>query len=157
MSSNFLTSPAHSQLLRCQVNGVVVACPPVACPGDQVTFTGTALREYGNNLWMLPIGTCPSSDTPDALVLAQSIGYCRGESFTCGLFKAINTDPGPSTPCLTSNLTITMTSDMVFSIIEFGAQNVTAHTTRYNVSSIIAIGKYCMVTNVPIAYTATHL
>ena len=123
------TSPVYAQSLTCQINGGVVSCPPVACPGAQVvvTFTSTVQNFVGYNLWVLPTGTCGGSTPPDSIILAQGVGVCKGTTSTCGPYTATNADPGnTSIPCLTSNLTVTATSSMLSSVIQVGTRSLVA-------------------------------
>ena len=114
------SSPVHAQTLMCHVNGIAILCPPMVCPGDQVTLTWNSSYLVGNKLWKLPNDTCSTSDTPDEIVLPQLKDYCRDVTSTCGPFTAKNIDPGPSTPCLASNLTIIISSNMLSTLIQFG-------------------------------------
>ena len=118
----------------------MVPCPPVTCPGDQVTFTGTATALVGNNLWVLPNGSCSSSTTPDSIVLPQTAGACRNVTMTCGPYTATNVDPGPSTPCLTSTLTVKVNTSMTSSLIMVGTRSVIGQNTIVNTTQIIVIG-----------------
>ena len=120
-----------------------MSCPPVACPGDQVTFTGTARTLSGFNLWKLPNGTCSGSATHDAILLDQSKDFCRGETSTCGPFTASNVDPEPSVSCLSSNLTVAVTYNMPPTMIQFGAVLVSAQAVIYNISWLTVTGMNC--------------
>ena len=135
------SSPVHAQSLTCQVNGGVVSCPPVACPGDQVTFTATVLPAVGSNIWLLPTGTCSGSTTPDSIVLTQTANACRSVTMPCGPYTATNADPGASKPCLTSTLSVTATSSMTSSVIKTGTQDVSANSVIVNTTQITVIGK----------------
>ena len=135
------SSPVHVQNLTCHVNGGVVACPPVACPGDQVTFTGS-VQPIVSNAWLLPTGTCSGSTTPDNIVLTQTANACRFVTMTCGPYTATNVDPGPNIPCLTSTLRVTATSSMSSSVIQTGIQDITGINAIVNTTQIIIIGKH---------------
>ena len=71
------------QSLTCQVNGGVVSCTPVVCPGANITFTSTVQNYVGSNLWLLPSGTCSGSTPPDSISLPQNAGACKGLTMTC--------------------------------------------------------------------------
>ena len=118
----------------------MVPCPPVACPGDQVTFTWSAPALVGNNLWVLPSGSCSGSTTPDSIVLTQTADACRGVTMTCGPYKATNVDPGPSTPCVTSTLTVRVNTTNISSIM-VGTRSVAGQNAILNTTLIIVIGK----------------
>ena len=135
------SSPGHAQTLTCQVKGGVVSCPPVACPGDQVTFTGTNTAAVGSNLWVLPSGSCSSSIPPDTIQLTQTTGGCINVTMTCGPYTATNVDPGPSTPCLTSTLTVRVNTGMTSSLIMVGTRSVAGQNTIVNTTHIMVIGK----------------
>ena len=103
------------------MNGAAVDCPPRACPGDLVTFTGTARQASYNiyNIWRLPNGTCPRNNVPDTAALPQTANKCKHASNTCGPFYATNLDPGDDlhVPCLRSNLTVNVTTIMMKTLI----------------------------------------
>ena len=126
---------------------MVVSCPPVACPGDLATFTGTTTAAVSSNLWVLPGGTCSSSTPPDSVVLPQVAGACRGATMTCGPYTATNVDLGPSTPCLTSTLTVRVNTSMTSSLIMAGARSVAGQNTIGNTTQIMVIGKCIAVCN----------
>ena len=134
------SSPVHAQNFTCQVNGGVVSCPPVVCPGANLTFTST-VAAVANNLWVLPTGTCSGSTTPDSIVLTQTANACRSVTMPCGPYTATNADPGASKPCLTSTLSVTATSSMTSSVIKAGTQDVSANTAIVNTTQITVIGK----------------
>ena len=131
--------PGYAQILTCQVNRGMVPCPPVACPVDQVTITWTAPALVANNLWLLPSGSCSSSTTPDSIVLSQTVGACRGVATTCGPYTATNGDPGPSTTCLTSTLTVRVNTTNITSIM-VGTQSVAGQIIIVNTTQIMTIG-----------------
>ena len=135
------SSPVHAQNLTCQVNGGVVSCPPVACPGANMTFTSTVQNLVGANLWLLPNGTCSGSATPDSIVLTQIANTCRFATTTCGPYTATNVDPGASKPCLTSTLSVTAISSMTSSVIKAGTQDLSANNIIVNNTQITVIGK----------------
>ena len=137
------SSPVHAQTLTCQVNGGVVSCPPVACPGDQVTFTSTVLAAVGSNIWLLPSGTCSAhgSTIPDSIALTQTAGRCKGIIMACGPYTATNADLDASNPCLTSTLSVTATSSMTSSVIQVGTRSVDGQNTIVNTTQIMIIGK----------------
>ena len=60
---------------------------------------------------------------------------------TCGPYTATNVDPGPSTPCLTSTLTVRVNTGMTSSLIMVGTQDVSAQNTIVNTTQIMVIGK----------------
>ena len=117
----------------------MVPCPPVACPGDQVTFTGT-VPVVNSIIWVLPSGSCISSTTPDSIVLTQTPGACRGATMTCGPYTATNVDPGPSTPCLTSTLTVRVNTGMTSPPIMVGTHSVAGQKAIVNTTLIVVIG-----------------
>ena len=128
------SSPVHAQTLTCQVKGGVVPCPSVACPGDQVTFIGTTTALVGANLWVLPSGSCSSSTTPDSILLSQTPGAWQKCDHD-------NVDPGPSTPCLTSTLTVRVNTGMTSSLIMVGTRSLAGQNTIVNTTLIMVIGK----------------
>lgn len=132
--------PVHSQNFTCEVDGNVVQCPPVVCPGAQVTFISTALDAIGINLWVFPLGTCP----PDNRIeLVQTIHFCKGMTGTCGPYTASNVgDPVASSPCLTSSLTVTANISLSSSVIQVGTLSVDGNeTTIMDITQLIIIGK----------------
>ena len=150
------SSPVHAQILTCQVNGAMVPCPPVACPGDQVTFIGTTPL-VGSNLWVLPNGSCSSSTTPDSIVLTQTPGACRAVTMTCGPYTATNGDPGPSTPCVTSNLTVRVSTGMASSLVQTGTRSLAAQDVIVNTTEIKVIGKCITVCDFLNTNNPTHV
>ena len=140
VSCEILSSfPVYTGNLTCQVNGGVVSCPPVACPGDQVTLTGT-VPAVNNNIWLLPSGSCSGSNTPDSIVLSQSKDTCKDEiNKTCGPYTATNVDPGSSTPCLTSTLTVRVNTGMTSSLIMVGSRSINGSNSNLNTTQIIVI------------------
>ena len=119
-----------------------MSCPPVACPGAQVTLTSTVLTAVGSNLWVLPNGTCSNSTTPDSILLPQTAGACKGITGICGPYKASNVgDPGASNSCLTSNLTVTANTTMTSSVIQAGTRTVGGQTAIVNTTQITVIGE----------------
>ena len=60
---------------------------------------------------------------------------------TCGPYTATNVDPGPSTPCLTSTLTVRVNTSMTSSLIMVGTQDVSAQNNIMNTTQIMVIGK----------------
>ena len=135
-----IASPVGSQMLKCQINGGVASCPPVACPGDQVTLTWTAYL-IANNLWVLPSGSCSSSNTPDSIVLTQTVDACRRVTTTCGPYTATNVDSGPSTPCLNSTLTVRVNTGMTSSLIMVGTKDLSGQNAILNATQIGVMGK----------------
>ena len=135
------SSPVYAQSMMCQVNGTVVSCPPVVCPGDQVTFTWNSSSLIGNKLWKLPNGTCSTSDTPDEMVMPQLKDYCRDVSSTCGPFTAKNIDPGPAIPCLASNLTVIISPNMPSSLIQFGTTRLSGQIVSLYALQLTLTGK----------------
>ena len=136
------SSPVHAQTLICQANGGVASCPPVVCPGAQVTFTSTVQYLVGSNIWLLPTGTCSGSALPDSILLPQVANACRGTTMTCGPYTGTNADPGSaSNPCLTSTLTVTATSSMTSSVIQVGTRSLGGQNAIVNTTQITVIGK----------------
>ena len=136
------SSPVHAQNFTCQVNGGVVSCPPpVVCPGTQVTFISTVQSLAGNNIWLLPYGTCSNAASPDSIVLTQSASICKGMTMTCGPYTATNVDPGSNKPCVTSNLTLIASTSVLSSVIKTGTQDVSANNIIVNTTQITVIGK----------------
>ena len=123
----------------------MVSCPPVVCPGANVTFTSTVQNLVGSNLWVLPSGTCSGSTPPDSILLTQTIGGCKGITMTCGPYTATNADPGASIPCRTSTLTVTATSSMTSSVIQVGTRSVGGQNAIVNTTQITVIGKNVLV------------
>ena len=60
---------------------------------------------------------------------------------TCGPYTATNVDPGPSTPCLTSTLTVRVNTGMTSSLIMVGTRSLAGQNTIVNTTLIMVIGK----------------
>ena len=60
---------------------------------------------------------------------------------TCGPYTATNVDPGPSTPCVTSTLTVRVNTGMTSSLVMVGTRSVFSLNTIVNTSQIMVIGK----------------
>ena len=141
MCLNYFSSASAQWPLTCQVNGNTTHCPPSACDGDQVTFSLTAPQLDGLYVvWMLPNGTCQDSKTADQIVLATASNKCRHERGLCGPFNATNVDPGSGLSCLTSNLTVSINSNWIPLLIQYGTRDLTS-TTIVGSTAIQARGK----------------
>ena len=117
-----------------------MSCPPVAYPGDQVTFTWTAPSAVGYNLWILPNGTC--SDATIKLMQTNYENSCGAQSTTCGPFVARNINPNQGDPCLQSKLTVTVNSNMTSIIkITYGSYNIYRDMKALNTTEIHVKGK----------------
>ena len=105
-----------------------------------MNFTST-VQLVANNIWLLPTGTCSGSNTPDSIVLPQTVGSCKGTTMTCGPYTASNADPGASNPCLTSTLSVTATSSMTSSVIQVGTRSLGGQNAIVNTTQITVVGK----------------
>ena len=59
----------------------------------------------------------------------------------CGPYTATNVDPGPSTLCLTSTLTVRVNTGMTSSLIMVGTRSLAGQTAIVNTTQIMVIGK----------------
>ena len=76
---------------------------------------------------------------------------------TCGPYAATNVDPGPSTPCLTSTLTVRVNTGMTSSLVQTGTRSLSAQDVTVNTTEIKVIGKCIIACNFLNTNNPTHV
>ena len=106
--------PASSQTLPCQLTGGT-NCPTMICPNTAVNYTCNVGSFAGYTVWNVPsVGVCSGS----TLSLAQGPPgpglscLTSSSSDTCGPFTVTNTPLTSNVYCLTSTLSVVVTSAM---------------------------------------------
>ena len=124
--------PASSQTLPCQLTGGT-SCPTMICPNTAVNYTCNVGSYAGNTLWNVPsVSVCSGS----TLTLAQGPPgpglscLTSSSSGTCGPFTVTNTPPLSSNVyCLTSTLSVVVTSAMNGLVVSCSSYSPTSFTT----------------------------
>ena len=112
-------SPGSTQSLPCHTASGD-NCTSSICPNTVVTYTCTITSgtPVGVTDWTLPTGTCTNNEYTDKIRLSQfvSFGQCAaqgsGVPSMCGPYRASSIQPFSGTNCLSSILTVNITTAM---------------------------------------------
>ena len=137
--------PASSLTLPCQLTGGT-SCPTMICPNTAVNYTCNVGSFTGSTVWnVLSVGVC--SGSPLSLVqapLAQGQSCLSGQSSsgTCGPFTVTNTPPLTNIFCLTSTLSVVVTSAMNGLVVSCSTYSQASATTiPVGNATILVVGK----------------
>ena len=136
--------PASSPTLPCQLTGGT-SCPTMICPNTAVNYTCNVGSYAGSTVWNVSIAMgCPVT----ALTLAQGppgLGLScltSSSSGTCGPFTVTNTPPLTNTFCLTSTLSVVVTSAMNGLVVSCSSYSpISFTTTPVGNATISVVGK----------------
>ena len=95
-------------------------CTSSICPNTEVNYTCTITNGTAAGLtdWTLPTGTCTNNEYPDMIRLSQFVSTAQcaaqgsGVSSMCGPYRASSIQPSSGTNCLSSILTVSITTAM---------------------------------------------
>ena len=137
--------PASSQTLPCQLAGGT-SCPTMICPNTAVNYTCNVGSYAGNTVWNVPsVGVCSGTLTLAQAPPAPGLSCLTSSSSgTCGPFTVTNTPPlTSSVNCLTSTLSVVVTSAMNGLVVSCSSYSILSFTTTpVGNATISVVGKY---------------